>query len=297
MRTFLREPLVHFLALGAIVFVLFGSGADRTTPPDARIVVDAARIEQLIAGFSRTWQRPPSQQERDALVEDTIREEVFYREALALGLDQDDTIVRRRMRQKLEFLTDDASIARRPTDQDLQSWLDAHPAHFRAGPAIAFSQVYFSPGRPGDSALLAASKALGRIRANQPGIAASVGDTTMLPPEFPLSAIEEVAKVFGDKFAQQIAQLPVHQWAGPLQSGYGWHLVYVSERSEAAAKPLAEVREAVQRAWSEAEHRRIVESTYQQLRAKYAVVVETPRPPAQAAPQEWGSRARATPRP
>lgn len=286
MRTFLREPLVHFLALGAIVFVLFAFNAAPDLPPDGKIVVRAAKIEQLVAGFSRTWHRPPSEQERDALVEDYIREEVLYREALAMGLDKDDTIVRRRLRQKLEFLTEDASIAMQPTDQHLQKWLDDHPAHFRTVPAIGFSQVYFNPGRPGDSALVAASRALAQIQAAKRDGDASggVGDTTMLPAELPLATMEEVASIFGDKFAQQVAQLPIQQWAGPVESGYGWHLVYVSKRSAGRPRPLSEVREAVAREWREAEHRRIVEATYRQFRAKYAVLVEAPEPPGRAAP-------------
>lgn len=285
MRTFLREPLVHFLALGAIVFVLFGANAGSDTPVDGQIIVNAGRVEQLVAGFTRTWQRPPSQQERDALVEDFIREEVFYREALAMGLDKDDTIVRRRMRQKLEFLIDDASIARRPTDEELQRWLDAHPDGFRVGPSIAFSQLYFNPGRPGDKAFKAASRALGQLRAAKRDSAVlDAGDATSLPPEFPMSAIEEVASVFGDRFARQIARLPLNQWSGPVESGYGWHLVYVSKRSEGGSRPLGEMREAVQRAWAASEHARIVEATYQKLRAKYAV---------QAAPVALGSAATA----
>jgi hypothetical protein len=292
MRTFLREPLVHFLALGAIVFVLFHFNAKRDTTLDGQIVIRPGKLEQLLTGFSRTWHRPPSRQELDALIEDYIREEVLYREALAMGLDKDDTIVRRRMRQKLEFLTEDASIAARPTDQDLQRWLDDHPDNFRVDPAIALTQVYFNASRRGDSAFVVASKTLARMNGAGRDIAASdFGDTTMLPRELPLSSIGEVARVFGDDFAQRIAQLAAGQWAGPVQSGYGWHLVYVSERFEGGSRPLADVREEVRREWIEARHRGIVEATYGKLREKYRIVVESPRPQAQAAPA--GSRSEA----
>jgi hypothetical protein len=292
MRTFLREPLVHFLALGAIVFVLFHFNANRDTTLDGQIVIRPGKLEQLMTGFSRTWHRPPSRQELDALIEDYIREEVLYREALAMGLDKDDTVVRRRMRQKLEFLTEDASIAARPTDQDLQRWLDDHPDNFRVDPAIALTQVYFNASRRGDSAFVVASKALARMNGTGRDIAASnFGDTTMLPRELPLSSIGEVARVFGDDFAQHIAQLAAGQWAGPVQSGYGWHLVYVSERVEGGSRPLADVREEVQREWIEARHKEIVEATYGRLREKYRIVVETPWPQSQAAPA--GSRSEA----
>ena len=283
-RKFLREPLVHFIALGALVFVLFHFSAHRDEAPDGKIVVTPGKIEQLVTGFSRTWHRPPTPQELDGLAEDYIREEVLYREALAMGLDKDDTIVRRRMRQKLEFLTGDASAIVAPTDQDLQSWLDQHPDKFRVEPEIAFSQVYFNSSRRGESASAAAAKALAQLNSAGKNIAPpELGDATMLPYELPLSRVDEVASVFGNEFAQQIAQLDPGRWAGPVQSSYGWHLVYVSERTEGRSRPLAEVRAAVQREWLEARRKEVVDSTYNKLRDKYVVVVEAPKQQANVA--------------
>jgi hypothetical protein len=285
-RKLLREPLVHFLALGAVVFLLFHFTVNRDEPQDGKIVVTPGKVEQLVIGFSRTWYRPPTQQELDGLVEDYIREEVLYREALAMRLDKDDTIVRRRMRQKLEFLTEDTIAAAPPTDQDLQSWLDKHPDKFRVAPKIAFSQVYFNASRGGENASSAASKLLAQINSAGKSIAAvELGDMTMLPHELPLARVDEIASVFGDEFAQQIAHLEIGRWAGPVQSGYGWHLVCVSERTEGSSRPLSEVREAVQREWLAARRREIVDSTYSKLREKYVVVVEGPTPQANVTPQ------------
>ena len=283
-RKLLREPLVHFIALGALVFLLFHFNASRDEVADGKIVVTPGKMEQLVTGFTRTWHRPPTRQELDGLVEDHIREEVFYREALAMGLDKDDTIVRRRMRQKLEFLTEQASTAALPTDQDLQSWLDQHPDKFRVEPAIAFSQVYFNASRRGETAFAAAAKALAQLNTAAEHIAAPEhGDATMLPHELPLSRVDEVASVFGNEFAQQASQLEPGRWAGPVQSSYGWHLVYVSERTEGRSRPLAEVREAVQREWLEARRREVVDSTYSKLRHKYVVGVEAPKQQANVA--------------
>lgn len=289
MRTFLREPLVHFLALGALLFVLFGFRADPDTPVDGRIVVNAGKIEQLMTVFSRVWNRPPSQQERDALIEDHIREEVLYREALAMGLDRDDTIIRRRLRQKLEFMTEAASVAPRPTNEDLQRWLDAHPDNFRVAQTVAFSQVYFKPDRRGEGALAAATQGLARLKGTATDTAAiDLGDPTTLPRDLPLTSMGELANLFGPEFARQLAQLAPGGWAGPIQSGYGWHLVYVNERRGGGSKPLADVRDAVEREWTEVHHKRTVEATYQKLRQKYLVVIERgidgAAPLAQAAP-------------
>jgi hypothetical protein len=280
-RKFLREPLVHFIALGALVFLLFHFNANRDEAPDSKIVVTPGKIEQLVTGFTRTWHRPPTRQELDGLAEDHIREEVLYREALAMGLDKDDTIVRRRMRQKLEFLTEEASAAALPTDRELQSWLDQHPDKFRVEPAIAFSQVYFNASRRGETAFATASKVLLKLNREGKVVAKSeFGDATMLPGEMALTSVGEVGSVFGNDFARQVAQLEPGHWTGPVQSSYGWHLVRVSERTEGGSRPLSEVREAVRREWQAARNKEVVDSTYSKLREKYVVVVEAPKPQA-----------------
>jgi hypothetical protein len=274
---------MHFLALGALVFFLFHLTTDRGETQDGKIVVTRGKVEQLVTGFSRTWQRLPTQEELDGLVEDSIREEVLYREALAMRLDKDDTIVRRRMRQKLEFLTEDTAAAAPSTDADLQGWLDMHPDKFRVEPTLAFSQVYLNATHAGDNASAAASKVLAQLdSAGESVAAAELGDTTMLPHQFPLSRVDEIASVFGDEFARRVAQLEGGRWIGPIQSGYGWHIVYVSERTEGRPKPLSEVRDAVQRDWLAARRKEIIDATYSKMREKYAVIVEGLAPQADA---------------
>jgi hypothetical protein len=274
---------MHFLALGALVFFLFHLTTDRGETQDGKIVVTRSKVEQLVTGFSRTWQRLPTQEELDGLVEDSIREEVLYREALAMRLDKDDTIVRRRMRQKLEFLTEDTAAAAPSTDADLQGWLDKHPDKFRVEPTLAFSQVYLNATHAGDNASAAASKVLAQLdSAGESVAAAELGDTTMLPHQFPLSRVDEIASVFGDEFARRVAQLEGGRWIGPIQSGYGWHIVYVSERTEGRPKPLSEVRDAVQRDCLAARRKEIIDATYSKMREKYAVIVEGLAPQADA---------------
>jgi hypothetical protein len=271
----LREPLVHFIVLGAAVFGAFQLVGERGEPPEGKIAITPGKVEHLVTGFTRTWRRPPTARELDGLVEDHIREEVFYREALALGLDKDDTIVRRRMRQKLEFLAGDATAIVAPTDVELQAWLERHPDKFRIEPSFAFSQVYFSRARGGESAAVVASKALAELeRAKAQAAPQDLGEATMLPREMPLSAVGEIGRVFGDDFARQVARLAPGRWAGPVQSGYGWHLVRVSLRTDGGPRPLAEVREAAQRDWQAAKSREVVDATYAKLRGKYTIVLE-----------------------
>ena len=274
-KRLLREPLVHFLILGAALFLLFNAAAKPGAPQDGKIVVSSGKIEQLTTGFMRAWQRAPSARELGGLIEDYVKEEVLYREALAMGLDKDDSVVRRRMRQKIEFLTEDAAAAAHPTDQELQSWLDQHPDQFRLEPKLALRQVYVSVSRRGADATKEAERLLARLNsAGRKADAAEMGDATMLPHELPLSSGGEITRVFGDGFAQQAARLEPGRWSGPVKSGYGLHLVYVSERTEGKVRPLAEVRDVVQREWLEARRNEIADASYRALRAKYSIAIE-----------------------
>jgi parvulin-like peptidyl-prolyl cis-trans isomerase-like protein len=271
----LREPLVHFLILGAAVFLLFKVMVTPGAAPDGKILITSGKIEQLTTAFVRTWQRPPTVEELNGLIEDHVRDEVLYREALAIGLDKDDTVIRRRMRQKLEFLTEDAAAARVPSDPDLQAWLDKHPDKFRVDPRTALRQIYFNSSRRGTGAREEAETLLARL--STPGKktdASELGDATMLPHELALSSVGEIARVFGDGFAQEVERMEPGRWSGPVQSGYGLHLVYVSERTEGRLRPLAEVREEVRREWLTARRKSDADARYRALRERYEVVVE-----------------------
>lgn len=277
MRKLLREPLLHFLILGALVFFLFRLAAAPGASRDGRIVVTPGRIEQLVTAYVRTWQRPPTAEELNGLIEDYVKDEVLYREALALGLDKDDTVIRRRMRQKFEFLAEDAAATTPPSDRDLQAWLDRHPDKFRADPKMALRQVYVNATRRGAAATQEAKRLLARLNAaGGKDDVSELGDPTMLPHELALSSVGEIARVFGDGFAQAIAGMEPGRWVGPVRSSYGLHLVYVRERTAARARPLAEVRDEVQREWLTARRKEVADAKYRALRAGYAVVIERP---------------------
>jgi hypothetical protein len=266
----LREPLVHFFVIGAALFLLYGgSEAER---PD-RIVVDAARVEQLAFGFSRVWQRPPTETELAGLVEDFVREEVYYREALAMGLDQDDTIVRRRMRQKLEFLSEDLVPLPEPDEAELEAWLAEHADDYRIEPRCALRQVFVSRERHGEGAEARVQELLEQLR-RQDADADAVGDASLLPASLALSPRREIAKHFGDGFAARVVELETGRWTGPVESAFGLHLVFV-EVSEAGRVPaLAEVRQAVERDWEAARRDEANEAFYQALRGRYEVTVD-----------------------
>lgn len=277
MKTFLREPLVHFLALGALLFAFFAWRGGGAAPN--RIVVTPGLIAHLTSGFSRTWQRPPTDAELKGLIDDWIKEEIATREAVATGLDRDDTIIRRRLRQKLEFLVEDEAAPAPPTDADLEAWLDAHPEAFRGEPRVAFRQVFVSPSRRGVSARSDAATLLVRLRSQGPGAAADrFGDPTLLPGEQPLAPLGEVTRVFGADFAREVMKLEPGAWSGPIASPFGLHLVFVKERVAAAPPALAEIRPLVEREVAAEGRRKRLDALYERLLSKYTVTIETPGP-------------------
>jgi hypothetical protein len=266
----LREPLLHFLLLGGVLFAIFGRGGSNVGGDDRQIVVSEADIDRLAAGFSRTWHRPPAADELQAQIQDYIREEVLYRTALALGLDKDDTIIRRRLRQKMEFLFEDT--VPQPQEAELRAYFAAHADKFRTQPLISFRQVFVSMNR-GATAEADARQILARLVSVAQG-AADGGDTLLLGEEFGRTPLDRIGALFGEDFAQAIARAAPGSWVGPLRSAYGLHLVLVTAVEPAALPLFAEVRPAVEREWF-AERRAAAQATqYQALRAKYRVVVQ-----------------------
>jgi hypothetical protein len=274
MRRLLREPLLHFLLLGAVTFATYRLVGGEAGGP-SQIVVTPARLENLATTFARTWQRPPTEAELEGLIRDYVREEIYYREALAMGLDKDDTVVRRRLRQKLEFIGEGTIEQAEPSDEELKTWLAAHPEKFRAEPRFTFSQVYLNPERHRDSLAEDAARVLAQLRqAGASADPAMLGDPSLLEHRFENAPATEIAAQFGGEFADQVAALPLAQWTGPVQSGYGVHLVRVQSRLEGRMPALDEIRDAVRREWNGARQREASEQFYQALRERYTVTVE-----------------------
>ncbi len=277
MTKLLREPLVHFLVLGSGLFLLFSMVGDSDDAPNGRIVVSTARVAQLTEIFKRTWQRPPTAEEMEGLIQEHIREEVYYREALAMGLDRDDTIVRRRLRQKLEFFTDDLMAAVDPTEEQLQAYLDENGDAFRIPVRSAFRQIYFNRDRRGKQATHDAESLLARLNGASSEVdTAGFGDSLMLPGDYDLVSEVEVAYRLGSEFAAALADLPVGRWSGPVESGFGLHLVLIRERQPGSLPALADVRETVEREWRNVRREEANEAFYRGLRDRYEVSVERP---------------------
>ena len=279
MRRLLREPLVHFLILGALLFAGYGVLHRTAASPPDQIVVSQGQLASMREVFIRTRQRPPTAEEWEGLIRARVREEVYYREALALGLDKDDAIIRRRLQQKMEFISSDVDSQTQPTDAELNAYLQTHAEKFRVPAQFTFRQVYLSPQNHGERLARDAARLLARL--NQPGADArfaAMGDPILLDRSFTALPFGEVARQFGDTFATTLAGLPPGKWQGPVESAYGAHLVLLSERTTGGAPALADVRDAVRREWESAREGEGDEAFYRGLLKHYTVIIDDREP-------------------
>jgi hypothetical protein len=262
-----REPLLHFLIIGAALFLVLGQGHPSQT--GSEIFVSSEDMAHIAAGFSSTWQRPPSADELKGAVTDYVREEVLYRAGIDLGLDKDDTIVRRRVGQKMEFFIEGSVGA--PTENDLQQYVDQYPEKFRSEPRIAFRQIYISLKR--EDAKQDAEALLPKLVSEGPN-APDLGDAILLPETFELTPVSEIASHFGAEFADAVSAAPLNTWSGPIKSAYGYHLVLVTAQEPGRLPKLADARSAVQREWYAQALKSAVDAKYDELRKRYVVRID-----------------------
>jgi hypothetical protein len=264
-RRLLREPLLHFLLLGALLFGMYGLVRGGASKPE-EIVVSPGLVQSLQAQFRRAKLRAPTPDEMQDLLESWVREEIFYREGLAMGLDRDDAIVRRRVGQKLEFLVDRATPAA-PTPAELQAWLDAHAEQYQVEPRYTLTQIYFDVARHGR-----------KLEADVAGVRAALaaggtpqGDPTLLPAVLENAGASQVKRVFGPEFADALKSLAPGDWHGPLRSGFGMHLVKLGAGQAARKATLDEARAEVERDFLAARAAEASAAQYRTLRSRYVV--------------------------
>lgn len=270
----LREPLLHFVVLGGALVLIFGGGEEDSAPD--QIVISAGQVRNLAAVFERTWRRPPTRAELDGLIQDRVDEEILAREARALGLDQDDTVIRRRLRQKMEFITQDLARPKPADDAELQAYLEAHPERFTTPGRISFAQVFLDRDRRGEDLEEDAERLLARLNAGGPVDPLALADPSLLDADHADVSMNDVARLFGAEFADRLETLPIGRWVGPAPSPYGDHLIRIDARSAPSLPPLDQVRPEVAREL-EAERRRATQEAFlSAMRDRYDVVVERP---------------------
>jgi peptidyl-prolyl cis-trans isomerase C len=289
MTRLLREPLLHFLLIGALLFGLYGlapPGPTTAVAPSKEIRLSLDEINQLTQLFQSQWRRLPTPQELQRLVEAKVEQEILYREALAMGLDKNDEIVKRRMAQKMQFLAEDVAAAREPTADELKAWYEANSAKFAQPPRLSLRHLYFSPDRRGARARDDAQQALAQL-AGQPvdtKIASSLADPFMFQEYYRDRSPEFLGKEFGAPFALAVAKLPPGSWQGPVESGYGWHLVFVDTAVPGRVPAFEEIEVDVRAAWLREQKALAWEKSYKTMRAGYTVLLPGPPEESAAAP-------------
>jgi hypothetical protein len=269
-RKLLRDPLVHFLAIGLLLFALYGLVAPADTGGD-RIVITRAMVDDMAAQHRKLWNRDPTAAELKGLIESRVTDEILYREGLAMGLDRDDAVIKRRVSQKYDLIAEEAdSIA--PTDADLEAYLKANPDRFRSAPVVSFRQVMIPTDGSEADVRARVAKALAALGGGADP--ATVGNASLLPAQVSAQALDLVARDFGSDFAAALVSAPEGQWLGPVPSAYGLHLVRIDRRVPAAVPPLADVRREVQREWENARRETARAARLEKLRAAYRIEIE-----------------------
>lgn len=269
---FLSEPLLHFAVGGVILFsaYTFLNGSRPASDGVEPVRIGAGQIKWLKETYSSQWLRPPDANELQGLVTDLVNEELLAREAQAMGLGENDTIVRRRLAQKLKFLVEDTSRLAEPDEAELRQYFEANAARFEDSPRVSFSQIYFNPENRKDAAK-DAGLALAGLSADAGGNVAELGDRFLLEANMTHADRQVIANTFGDEFADALLAVEPGKWSGPLKSGYGVHLVFV-RASEAVGKPAFEaVREKVVAEWRRESEQKVSQEYLARLRDKYGV--------------------------
>lgn len=289
LKRWLREPLLHFLVIGLAIFAVYsymhrGRGGVESSK---QIVLSLDELGQMHTFFVSQWHREPTPAEFQAMVEDKVREEVLYREGLAMGLDKDDTIVKRRLAQKMQFIAEDVAAAHEPSPTELRAWFEKNSDKFALPSRYSFRHLYFSPDKRGTNAQFDALKTLAKI-AGQPEdskLAVSLGDRFMFQDYYGDRTPEALAKEFGPQFAVALEKVKPGSWQGPIESGYGWHLVFVDTVIPGRVPALEEIEADVKTAWLGEQKATAWRKAYAEMRGKYTVLLPgTPEKEAEQAP-------------
>ena len=273
----LREPLLHFMLIGAAIYLLYGAFAEPVAEADDKtIIVSAGEIQWMRSSWQQRWNRPPTPEEFDGLIQQYIRETVLYREALTMGLNQHDQVIRRRLAQKLEFLAKDLVNLTPPTEEELLDYFEAHINRYQEPARLTFTQVFIDPDKRGDTTLNDAEEIKAELVAQGDAIGdiGEFGDDFMLQNYYPEKDPVEIQKSFGSGFTESLLALSPGEWHGPVLSGYGVHLVYISHISEPPVPVFADVRERVAEDWKTDRSEALNEQFYTNLRDRYTIVIE-----------------------
>lgn len=278
MEKILREPLLHFFIIGAAIFAVYygvNQGNKLSDRTSFDILVTKGMVESLGDNFTRVWSRNPTEKELQGVIQDYIQEEVLYREALALGLDKNDTVIRRRLRQKMEFLSDEILQQYEPAEEELKTYFEQNKKLFEQEAQFSFTQVYLNPEKHKKTLDQEVAKLLRRLESKEDGADVNqLGDTILLEPTYDKSSYGVITGLFGKTFADEMLKLPPGKWEGPIHTGYGVHVVFLRERIDSGTPEFKEVRGDVRNHWLTVHRKEAEIATFREMTKRYNVVVE-----------------------
>lgn len=274
MKKLLHEPLLHFVVVGVLLFLFYGYVGESDKTNDAQIIVGSAEIERMQTAWEKQWRRLPTGEELQNLIEQFIQEELLYREALTLGLEKDDTIIRRRLAQKMKFLIQDIADQRQPAEAELTAFFDENREQFKSPAQISFTHVYFNPDRRGAKAVEDAYQVLENLKESSFEQGPDHGDPFMLHHDYVEISQQEAARLFGRQFAEDLFKLRPGSWQGPIRSGYGIHLVRVKEYVPARVPNFSEVKDRVHQEYMDRQRRKTNEEALRDLKTRYRIEVD-----------------------
>jgi len=274
----LKEPLLHFVLAGAALFGAYTLMNRTPEIPNAnkatQIQISAGDIQWLTENWTTQWRRPPTREELRGLTIDYLNEQLLAREARALGLEDNDVVIRRRLAQKLTFLIDDTLRRAEPTENELQQFYETNAQRFRSGARISFKHIYFNPHRRADARSNATDTLKLLLEVSDTLPTAELGDRLLIETEFHDETEQSISNAFGPGFARAAFALKTAAWSGPIESGYGLHLVRVSALQEARLPPLSEVRTRVVQDWKREQEQSAKARYLAELRKKYDIVAD-----------------------
>ena len=277
LRRWSREPLLHFLLIGAMLFACYAVLRPKSdaTSESNRIVLTPDDLVQMSVAWLAQGRPPPTPEQVQNLIELKVREEVLFREAMALGLDKDDTIVKRRLAQKMEFLAEGAAVDNEPSAETLRAWFKDNQQRFALSPRVSFRHLYFSSDRHGERTREAAASALQQIaaQASDARDVGALGDPFMYQDHYGDRPFDDIAKLFGPNFARLLVNIKPGAWQGPVQSGYGWHLIFVDAVASSRVPAFEEIESDIKAAWIAEQRAQAKAKAYEAMRARYQIVL------------------------
>lgn len=281
LKKILKEPLLHFLLLGLLLYGITAFVQHKTGPSN-KIIIDNATIGRLVSQYILQTGSPPNKTQLDALISSEIKEEIEYREALRMGLDKDDEIIRRRLSQKIEFLKTDLAVVKEPTTNDLKKFYEQHTGLFRDSSTVSFTHIYLNSDKSTPQQVNErAASILATLHKNKLSRAPELGDR--FPLQYDYTDIDplEANQLFGSsQLSDTLYSMPEREWAGPVKSGYGWHLVYIQQRKPGSIRPFNEVENEVRNSYIDFIKQEQNSKEWESMKAKYTIDRAYLNPPA-----------------